>query len=151
MLGLAGCTVAPGGVVGLTIDGGQPVAVIAVCEGYIDGVSVWADRQGKEVDLGSWKRIEPVTDFGRLSLQAPGPEWTEERDLGTLPASERVHIYGWTTKNRWSARGLGFTGEDLARLRADAVWFEEYDDGADEWVKTHASEKDFRAAACRSL
>ncbi len=152
MLGVAGCSVESGGVVGLTIDGsGQPVAVIAVCEGYIDGVSVWSDRQGTEVDLGSWKRSEPVIDLSKLSLQTPGPEWTEERDLAELPASERVQIYGWTTKNRWSASGPGFTVEDLARLRADAVWFEEYDDGAGEWVMTYVAEKDFRAAACRSL
>ncbi|MDQ3342543.1 MAG: hypothetical protein M3524_03055 [Actinomycetota bacterium] len=127
------------------------VDTATVCEGYIDGVSVWADRQGKDVDLSPWKRNEPVTDVARLSLQDPGPEWTEERDLATLPAAERVHIYGWTTKSRWSAPGPGFTVEDLARLRVDAVWFEEYDEGADEWVKTYAAEKDFRAAACRSL
>ena len=103
---LAGCSVEPGGVVGLTLDpGGRPVAVVAVCKGYINGVTVWLEEDGKERDLGSWRRETASLDEAVLSIREPGTGWVTARGLGSLPVGPQLHIYGWTEKNRWSAPG----------------------------------------------
>ncbi len=149
---LAGCSVEPGGVVGLTLDsGGQPVAVVSVCKGYIDGVTVWLEEDGKERDLGSWRRETAIRDEAALSLKEPGTGWATARGLGSLPAGPQLHIYGWTAKNRWSAPGPAFTTSDLAALRPSEVWYERYDADKDESVMAFVSRDQFRAEACQSL
>ncbi|WP_427885653.1 hypothetical protein ACQHIV_25085 [Kribbella sp. GL6] len=41
LLGVTGCGVPAGGVIGLTVDStGQPVGVVQLCEGHIDGATV---------------------------------------------------------------------------------------------------------------
>jgi hypothetical protein len=71
-LGLAGCTVPAGGAMGMTVDAeGQPVAVVQMCEGHIDGATVYIpeDDPENEQTLGVW-RVEPaLTGFSPAAPQ----------------------------------------------------------------------------------
>lgn len=51
-LSTAGCTVPVGGVTGLSVDdAGQPVAVVSMCEGFIDGLVLYLAAGEGAVDV----------------------------------------------------------------------------------------------------
>lgn len=154
-LALTGCTVEPGGVVGLSVDAdGRTMAVVAVCDedAYLDGLALYADdAEDTEDPLGQWVRSEAITRTAELVLARPGPQWTAEHSLALLPPSSRLKIYAWTSKNRWSADGPNFIAADLARLHPDQVWFERYDESSETFVNTFVNADDFSADACKNL
>ena len=146
---LTGCSVEVGGVVGLTVGpNGDLVAVVAVCDGYLDGLSVYQGGGSEERKLGSWQRQEPIVEEAELSLAGPSSEWTTKQPLGRLPQVTELSVYGWTVKNRWSAVGPTFAAEDLAGLRSGEVWFEQYDQASDRNVNAFVPRSDFRREAC---
>ncbi len=115
------CTVETGGSVGLTRDAeGHLLAVVVVCQGYIDGLTLYRDDtsnpDSRSNDRGEWVSDSPIKTEASLDLSAPGPGWTSVKSLEPLDPAQEFRIYGWTHKNRWSAGGPTFRVSDIARL-----------------------------------
>lgn len=86
------------GTTGITVnEAGKPVALVALCEGSVDQVTISGDRTGlaedePNPDIGTWKASEPdgsgvvTIDLGALSAD---PDWT----MGDVPALEEGRTY----------------------------------------------------------
>src|SRR4051812_13481126 len=99
-LGLTGCGVPAGGVVGLTVDAtGAPQVVVQMCEGHIDGATLYlpdsdADRQPpQDQTMGRWEASEPVTGFSQFLLDSGGNGWAVAGELVGRAPSTRYTIY----------------------------------------------------------
>jgi hypothetical protein len=150
-LGLTGCTVEPGGSLGLTVDAaGQPVIVVQMCKGYLDGATLYEDVDNPDDndDNGSWK-VEPrVTGFSQFSLAKGGDGWKLEQPLKPLAAKAKYSIYGWTEDNRWSADQLPVTLDEIAKLRPGQIWYSTFDEA--ETYKTGSAEE-FKTDSCKDF
>lgn len=145
---LSGCGVEAGGVVGMTVDdAGKPVAVVQMCEGHIDGATLFLSRGGPdEEEFGEWEVSPPVTGFSQFSLTAGGDGW---RLVGTLKPRDpqtRYTIYGWTNDNSWSATHLDFSEQDLTGLRPGTVLVPSTDSETPE----RRSLADFQSKTCEN-
>jgi hypothetical protein len=145
LLVLGGCTVESGSRVGLSVDAeGRPVAVVAVCKGYLDGLTIYSGHGSDEHDDAKWQHIGRLQADATLTLEEPGDDWKVVRPMELKPR-QSYSIYGWTKANRWSAQGPDFNEADLRRLRAGQVWYES-NDGGFQNVFTSAAE--FHTIAC---
>lgn len=95
------CTVQSGGTVGLTKNAqGHLVAVVVMCRGYIDGMTLYRDDTSNSDDSandrGKWEHSGAIKGEGTLDLAAPGDGWTTNIPLAPLSASQEVRLYGWT-------------------------------------------------------
>ncbi|MGH3986579.1 MAG: hypothetical protein ACRDWY_15220 [Actinomycetes bacterium] len=148
-LALCACTVPIGGVTGITVDAdGSPVAVVAVCEGQIDGVTVYAGQGEGGKDFGTWTARTPIRREGRLPMAAPSSGWATDTPLAPLKARTTYTVYGWTTDNNWSTGSVSFTLAELQDLDPGQVRYEAYDEGTDRWTHPKATEAHFRDRAC---
>ncbi len=122
----SGCTVEVGGSVGLTKDAqGRLLAVVVVCHGYIDGLTMYRDdtenSDAHSNDRGRWMNESPIKRDTTLDLVGPGLGWKTVVPLAVLTPGQEVRIYGWTNKSRWSADGPAFQVSDLARLDSEHI------------------------------
>lgn len=146
---LSGCGVEIGGIVGMTVDdAGRPVAVVQMCEGHIDGATLYLSRDDNETEhFGRWEVSPPVTGFSQFDLAAGGNGW---RLVGTLkprdPAT-RYMIYGWSNDSSRSAAHLEFSEQDLKGLRPGTVLAPSVDDF--DTLEPH-SLADFRTKICEN-
>lgn len=152
LLGIAGCGVPAGGVIGLTMDSnGEVVAVVQMCEGHIDGATVYlADTSGAETPndqiLGRWEVTPAATGFSRFGLANGGDGWRPVGALVPRDPDTRYTIYGWSKDNSWSAMHLDFSDRELAALQPGTVLVPPVEAGS-ETNETWPMAK-FQAKAC---
>jgi hypothetical protein len=120
-LSLTGCGVPSGGIVGVMVDGrGKPLIVVQMCEGHIDGATLYqpSDSEGvaDEKETGRWEVSPPVTGFSQFSLDTGGNGWRVAGTLMPRDPETRYTIYGWSKDNSWSASHLSFSEHELADL-----------------------------------
>src|SRR5512144_2606625 len=96
-----GCeTVEFGGATGVSVDAtGAPVAVLAICEGHIDGLELYSGEGDNAVTHGDWQRRTPASGFATVELAHPADGWTSSHQLGRLKAGETYHLFGGTHDN----------------------------------------------------
>jgi hypothetical protein len=117
-LTLTACTVPPGGVVGVTVDAqGKPVIVVQMCEGHIDGATMYREDE----TFGKWEVSSPVTGFSQFDLDTGGNGWAVVGDLVGRDPKLRYTIYGWSKDNSRSANHLDFSEQELAELKPGTV------------------------------
>jgi hypothetical protein len=114
--------------VGLTRDGqGRLIAVVAICKGYINGLTLYRDdtddSDSHKNDRGSWESSSPIEASARLTLSDPESGWSATTPLVTLESGHRFTIYGWTDDSKWTAGGPSFRASDLKRLDQEHVLF----------------------------
>lgn len=146
----AGCSVRSGGAIALGIDtDGQPVAYVHMCEGHIDGMTLY-DSDAGEQKLGTWVAPSPVTSSATVPLVAPPDGWKVTTPLAELQAGVAYSFYGWTGDNSWAAWGPDVTAGDLAALHAGEVTWWDGDWGADGNHPTNAvtTVAEFHQHAC---
>ncbi|MBO0922090.1 hypothetical protein J1G42_14795 [Cellulomonas sp. zg-ZUI222] len=125
---LGACTVPPGGTIALgrTAEG-EVVAYVRMCEGFIDGVTVYRpDAEGQPV-VARWDADEPVTRDADVVLAGGGEGWVAP----TAPQDERLSVYGWTDDASWSADGPDVTLAELSALAPGEVLYWSGDEGPD--------------------
>ena len=144
---LAGCTVETGGAVGLTVTGaGEVAAVLVVCQGYLDGVTVYRDDDSDGPSVGEWDAETRITDTATIPLtEAPLDSALEQLGIEDRAA---YLIYGWTEDNRWSANHERFTAADVLALRVDEVWFSTWDAETETAGGVYVPVADFREVVC---
>ena len=149
---LTGCTVPVGGVAGVTVDAaGAPVAVVAVCEGYLDDLELYTDNAGGTSDTqGSWAADHAVTEQESVSLASPG-RWRTREPLTRLRPGKRYMLYGATHDNVWSTLQIDFTVRDLRRLRPGTVLYPAYSGRRGDFVRKTTSVAGFRERACHDF
>jgi hypothetical protein len=121
---LSGCSVPYGAILALGMaPDGDIVAHLQICEGHIDGVSVFrADEGDISKPSGVWDAATPVLDTAAWSLVDPRDGWTASTPLAPLEPGVQYDIYGWTVDNSWSAIGPSpFTVDDLRQLQPGQV------------------------------
>ncbi|MFI7065037.1 hypothetical protein ACIBL3_28870 [Kribbella sp. NPDC050124] len=124
VLMLAGCTVPPGGVVGVSVDAaGKPVFVVQMCEGHVDGASLYLpdpdpDRAPpQDQDMGTWEVSPALTGFAQFSAETGGNGWRVSGTVRPRDPEARYRIYAWTHDNSWSADGPEFSERDLQAVQ----------------------------------
>jgi hypothetical protein len=153
-LALSGCTVPPGGIVGVTVDAqGKPVIVVQMCEGHIDGATLYLpdpdpDRiPPQDKTMGSWEVASPVTGFSQFRLDAAGNGWRLVSTLEPRDPETRYSIYGWSKDNSWSANHLHFSERELVGLEPGSVRVPSEDPESED-NRTESLE-DFRSKTCQ--
>jgi hypothetical protein len=145
-----GCeTVEFGGATGVSVDAtGAPVAVLAICEGNIDGLELYSGEGDNTVTHGDWQRRIPASGFATVELARPADGWTSSQRLGELKAGEIYGLFGGTRDNRWATAHVTFTLESLARLRPGEVLRQAYDETSDRDRDVITSVEEFRGEVC---
>ncbi|MEI8409649.1 MULTISPECIES: hypothetical protein [unclassified Kribbella] len=121
---LAGCGVPAGGLVGVTVDAaGNPVIVVQMCEGHIDGATLYrfSEEPDDEEVLGRWEVSSPVSGFSQFDLDTGGNGWAVVGELEARDPQQRYTIYGWSNDNSWSAAHLTFSDRELSGLKPGTV------------------------------
>ncbi|MFG1814416.1 hypothetical protein ACGFIF_11665 [Kribbella sp. NPDC049174] len=141
---VVGCGVPTGGVVGVTVDAaGRPVVVVQMCEGHIDGATMYLPD---DEEFGRWEVSPPVTDFSQFSLTDGGNGWRLVGSLKPREPETRYVIYGWSNDSSWSATHLEFSERDLEDLQAGTVLVPSAD--PDSTSNVTRSLPDFRSKTC---
>ncbi len=79
------------GKVGISVDTeGNPVVVVAVCDGYLDQVEISQGREGLAEDetnplVGTWDAAGQHTGVSELDLAAPGSDWQTRTPVSLEP------------------------------------------------------------------
>ncbi len=118
------------GVNGVTVDAqNQPVLLVAVCRGYIDGVNIYGAHQGddrtQQKPIGKWEsaiKAGQQRELPLLSLSPPG--WTVMNAPPMLREGVSYAAIGFTKNTKWEARQLNFTLAQLADLSPDRVLYQ---------------------------
>lgn len=141
---LTGCSPAIRGIVGIGLsEAGEPVALLAPCEGVVDAVRLYEmDAEGLLGDEAArW-------DFE--SGDAPDELDLLER-VSPLSASDRFELRAWADHPGWinseqkRLQPTWFDAADLARLGADEVL---YGDPEDHNASIIVDRDDFDSVAC---
>jgi hypothetical protein len=154
---LTACGPPSAGVMGVTVDAsGRPVGVLEICEGHIDGASLYETSVDESAQpdprhLGDWVVAPAVTSSSRLDLTRPAGAWQIETPLATLQPGTSYTLYGWTHDNSWSAAGVEFSPEDLKQLRPGQVRYDaglHADEDNPEDTTATVPVGEFRSRAC---
>ncbi|MFK4088299.1 hypothetical protein ACI2LF_29570 [Kribbella sp. NPDC020789] len=118
---LTSCTVPSGGVFGMMGDG---TAVVQMCDGHIDGATLYLPDpnppelgEPKDEIIGRWTADPAVSGFSQFSVTEGGPGWQRNGRLKPRDPAKRYTLYGWSDDNNWSAMGVDFTLDELAKLK----------------------------------
>ncbi|WP_112248431.1 hypothetical protein [Kribbella monticola] len=147
LLSLAGCGVPAGGAIGVSVDGhGRPVIYIQMCEGHIDGATLYRsdDDSSEDQIFGRWVVSPAVEGFSQFNLAAPTGDWRAARQLLPRDPATEYTIYGWSTDNSYSAMHLDFSQNSLAELKSGELRYPDFATGN---LKT-GSLQDFRKETC---
>lgn len=134
IIGLAGCTVPTGGVLGVTVDLlGRPVVVVQMCEGHIDGASLYLPSKDgySKGEYGSWRARQAVTGFSQFNLVHGGNGWRPIRPPKPRDPETRYTMYGWSEDSSWSANEVSFSQRDLQTIGPGTVLIPSDDSGPD--------------------
>lgn len=102
----------------MTVDAqGQPVIVVQMCEGHIDGATLYRDDE----TLGKWEVSSPVTGFSQFDLNTGGNGWALVGEHEARDPNQRYTIYGWSNDSSWSADHLEFSDRELIGLQPGTV------------------------------
>lgn len=147
---LGGCeTVVFDGVTGISVDArGAPVAVLAICEGEIDALTLYTDSADKSITVGEWDRGEPITGSATVPLAAPDNTWSVSKPMGVIRPGVAYALFGGTHDNRWATAHVAFSAERLAKLRPSQVLTQEYDEKADKDYDSVSDLATFSADEC---
>lgn len=147
---LGGCeTVEFGGATGVTVsEGGTPVAVLAVCKGQIDALTLYSGEGEKTVTRGDWSREGPITGLVTIDLASPPDGWVTIHPLDKVEPKVTYVLFGGTHDNRWATAHASFTTDKLEQLRPGEVLSQTYDEGAGAKRNNVDSLDDFRDRAC---
>ena len=158
-LTLSGCeTVAPAGETGVTVDAnGEPVAVLAMCAGFVDRLILYSDSgvtpdpnrpDSADIVHGRWERSTPLKQSAAVSLVDPADGWTATKPLDVVEPGIEYVMYA-NGDNQWSTNSVQFTAESLAALQPGQVlhqtYYERTDSSVDEVIGSVA---EFDRAAC---
>ncbi len=155
---LTSCGVPGGGVFGMLGDG---TAVVQMCEGHIDGATLYLpDPNPPELSepndeiIGRWTADPAVSGFSQFDLAKGGNGWQLNGRLKRRDPAKRYTIYGWTSDNTWSAGHLSFSRQELAKLkRGELVSLSTEDPPAEEDAPEPPNRvwtlADFKANACK--
>ena len=153
---LAGCTVPPGGRVGLTVDSdGHLAGIVAMCDHKIDGFSVYEFNE--DIDEGDgdvvadWKSRRSIGSVFTWKVTESGdPQWvsSEPLDVKALKPDQEYAIYGWTTDNSWSADGPKFKPADLEELTPGTVLESVYNQKTDDDINRFTKRSKWIRESC---
>jgi hypothetical protein len=105
-------------VVGVTVDtAGRPVIVVQMCEGHIDGATLYRDDE----TFGRWEVSSPVTRFSQFDLDTGGNGWALVGEFEGRDPEQQYTIYGWSNDGNWSATHLDFSDRELSGLKPGTV------------------------------
>lgn len=136
---LSACTVPIGGAVAIgTAADGDLVAHVHMCEGRVDGATLYRSDVEGTPTVASWDVAEAVTDTARFSLDRGGDGWTVTTPMPALEPEARYHLYARTKDGSWSAQGPDFTLAELQALGPGEVLYWNGDWGADQNTPTNA-------------
>lgn len=127
---------------------GRPVGHVVMCEGHIDGLTLYYGDVDESVTVASLDALEPVTSTAHVSFAAPERDWTVHNPFRSLIEGTRYWLYGGSQDNSWSSVHVGFDLEDLSRLGADQVLFQRYDEAEDDFVDVIEDVEEFEEHAC---
>ncbi|MGB6006273.1 MAG: hypothetical protein WBG36_16845 [Ornithinimicrobium sp.] len=115
------------GYTGVTVTaGGDPVAVIAVCDQSIDSVNVSEGRFGLEEDepntpVGDWVNDEEATGLVQVDLVTPEGPW--EGPKGVDFDERTLYIVGAYSERRNASAGqVAFYGQELAHMQPENIY-----------------------------
>ncbi|MEU4094066.1 hypothetical protein [Streptomyces sp. NPDC026673] len=149
---LTGCSPPRAGYTGITVDeDGRPLGVMIVCEGHIDGATLYdSDHPNAPDHLGRWSRGKPAKGFTTWSLETGGRGWNPEVPTATLEPHRTYDLYGWTEDSSWSAASVEFTAAQVERLVPGLVRYYKGDGaGTDRNGYATVPMEKFRSEACR--
>ena len=129
---LSACAPPQGSVVGISVDrSGHPVAVVSVCSGHLDGVSLYFTPAEETVLEGTWRATAPLLpgQVARVPLIGPArPGWV----IVKRPPDELVYpmyaVRGGTDDKSWATAWADFSPYELAGLRPGLVRWRPGDD-----------------------
>lgn len=133
--------------------------VFALCNGHIDGATIYRDRTEADpndgdssVSVGDWDAVSPVTPDNAmnasLNIAEPSASWRTVDSVEALQSGTRYVAYGWTRDNSWSTGHVEFTLERLSTLTPGQVLtqtFVEADQRNEDRVESYSQ---FAAEAC---
>jgi hypothetical protein len=149
-LATSGCeSVEGGGGTGMSVDAaGNPVVVLALCEGYVDGI-VLSTQQGESThEVGRWDSATPVDTDQTVNLGNLPASWRAGKAQEPLRDGVEYTVFGGTRSNRWFTGQVSFTTTALKHLRPGQVLHQEYDDSKDGDRDVVTDAAGFRAYAC---
>lgn len=136
---LTGCeTVAGAGSTGISVDAqGRPIVVFALCNGHIDGATIYRDRTEADpndgdstVSVADWDAVSPVTPatamHASLNTAKPSASWHRVGPVEALQPRTRYVAYGWTRDNTWFTGHVEFTLERLSKMKPGQVLTQTY-------------------------
>jgi hypothetical protein len=135
------------GAVGISVDTeGDPVVVVAVCDGYLDQVAVVQGREGLAEDetnpvVGTWDAAGQLTGVSELDLAAPGSDW-QTRTPVSLETGEHYIVTARQVDADVQASQVDFFGRDLQGMEPGFVYT-----GAAPELDEHEAAA-FEAASC---
>ena len=145
---LAGCTPESGGVTGISVDAeGQPVAVIAMCEGAVDSLILYTDSAGEEV-VAEWETSESIDALDQVNLRTPARPWKVVATMPALEEGETYVLYGATVDNDWSSAHVEFSTASLRKLSPDLVLTHVYNETTDSDEDHVSQSATFREDMC---
>ena len=98
-------------------DEGRAVAVVQMCEGHIDGATLYRDDR----TFGKWQVSSPVTGFSQFALDSGGNGWAMVGEFEARAPEQRYTIYGWSNDSSWSATHLEFSDHELSVVKPGTV------------------------------
>src|SRR5690349_6264524 len=98
VLTISGCGPDLSGMTGISVDAtGNPVAVLILCEGAVDGINVYTHDGTKTHDVGSWKTVTPVRGEQSVNLVSPAASWQPSMTMQALREGVEYTVFGSTT------------------------------------------------------
>ncbi|GLY29371.1 hypothetical protein [Kineosporia sp. NBRC 101731] len=134
---------------GVSVDeDGAPVAVIALCEGNVNGLLLYLDEDEDDfVKLAQLDATTPVKGSAEVPLASPGSEWTVRHPFEGVLEDATYDLGGWSENQDWSIRA-SFSQETLNGLKPGQVWWEKYDPEREVEVEMVDETAHFREHAC---
>jgi hypothetical protein len=129
---LSACAPPTGSVVGISVDqSGRPVAVVSVCSGHLDGVSLYFTPAEETVLEGTWRATAPLLPghVARVPLIGPArPGWEIVKPPPEALVYPMYAVRGGTDDKSWSTAWAHFSPFELTGLRPGLVRWRPGDD-----------------------
>ncbi len=146
---LAGCGAPTGGQTAVGVDqNGSPVAYVVMCEGHIDGLTLYHGDNDRSVTVADVDAPAPVTTTAQVDLADPTDGWRVRTPLAALVDGTVYAMYGGSLDNSSSSAHVQFTTDQLAALRPGQVLTQEYDEKKDDVLNVISAVADFQEHAC---
>lgn len=130
---------------GVTVDAqGEPIAVLMVCRGVVDQLTVHGPNRGDQPNeqLAAYRSTQPLSGYHELDLLDPGPNWTPQPGLTREVIEGQRLVIVSVSGEKAALTGVSFTSDDLKTLTSGVVL-----DGTGQWCHRRTADE-FRAASC---